>query len=292
MNDCITCPMKSKDTIDINLYKLNKVIKYIKNIYNKKNSVAVVSGGEPLLHPNFIDIIGTLSKVFDKIIVQTHLITHSTSNTKKILKELVNTTVNNNITLYIQVSIYGHDKESYYQWTRRLWFDKFNETLIKLIHYCVNMGGSCFIELRSVISNFLRNINEKKMMNYIIKILSITGAKNVINSIRFVRFNCLDKNKIYLKPQKEEEIELLLSMLDFYISLTNSIGILSPPQLRISSFSINEDKFLDQIISEIRNKYNAIVEVVPYKGIIYYVGPYGNIRDPIEYEERYLRITI
>ncbi|GAB6943957.1 hypothetical protein JCM14467A_07390 [Vulcanisaeta sp. JCM 14467] len=282
-NDCITCPMLRKQPIYIDAHKLHHLLD-VECINNRcENATATISGGEPFLHKDFNIIVKLLSNYFKNIIIQTHpMLEYAPLIFKQLITELSQT----NINIFIQVSLYGYDDHTYRILTRRNWFFLTNKNICSIIDIC-SRSANCFIELRFVIHKLIKNNDIDKLLNYINELITCSKMRqDTINSVRVLRFNCLDPLRINLRLDVNQEVQMLNYIISRYFSYSYTGNI----PLRISTFSESELDILNILLSMLDYKKYKI-SIMHYYGNYVYIGPAMNIRKS-NYSDIYLKIEL
>jgi len=281
-NDCITCPMPKKEPINIDTRKLHHILN-MECIDKCKKAIVTISGGEPLLHKDFNAIVKLLSNYFKNIIIQTHpMLEHAPLIFKQLTTELSQINVN----IFTQISLYGYDNHTYKVLTKRDWFYLTNKNICSIIDIC-SRSANCFIELRFVIHKLIKNIDIDRLLNYIGELITCSKMRqNTINSVRVLRFNCLDPLRIKLKLDENQEIQMLNYIISRYFSHNYASNI----PLRISTFSESELNILNTLLSMLNSKEYKI-SLMHYYGKRVYIGPSAIIHKN-NYSDIYLKIEL
>ena len=210
-----TTPGRNYGNINFDLYK-----KVINDILDFKDNIKILNlykDGEPLLHPNFAEMVEYAKKSdkFDKIA--------TTTNAYLLNKELSSKIIDAGIDR-INISIEGINEEQYYNMSNvKINFNK----LVKNIEYLYNNKKQCEIAIKTVGNELSEKDKEQfyKIFGDICDIIFIEYAVPMWNN-----FNIKDIKNVENTSMFNKKVNKNLSVCPeiFYTLSVNSNGMISP----------------------------------------------------------------
>ena len=209
-----TTPGRNYGNINFDLYK-----KVINDILDFKDNIKILNlykDGEPLLHPNFAEMVEYAKKSdkFDKIA--------TTTNAYLLNKELSSKIIDAGIDR-INISIEGINEEQYYNMSNvKINFNK----LVKNIEYLYNNKKQCEIAIKTVGNELSEKDKEQfyKIFGDICDIIFIEYAVPIWNNFDF---NEIKRSNISIFNEEILEYRFVCPQI-FYTMAINSNGSVSP----------------------------------------------------------------
>jgi len=263
--DCKFCSTNSKDTnIHPNDFIVEKdyLIKWTKEAIKLKNSslnLFIDSVGEPLTHPNFLELIQDLSKIKD--IENIIIITNGTLLKKSLIKELEKTKISQ-----INISLHSLDKEK----SKFLMGSK-SYNLEKVLNI-INLIYESDIEL-VLTPVYIPNINEKDIED-IIKLAKQLNCKIAIQKYEKYRFSRKDYKDMnyykfyeYIKELEDKhKIKLNYKSFDIKFKKANKIPLIFKKNEKLNVEVKEDGWFTNEKIAVFKNRAITILDSDKNKG--------------------------
>ncbi len=249
---CIFC--FSRESLIKNNFSFEKIKQSIREEFNLNSSILVISGGEPTIHPNFLDIIAFAKEIgYVNISVITNGIAFSN-------KEFLDTAVKNGLNS-IKLSFHSHERSVYDFLTKSdLMYEKAilainNITSKKEVDFTVNI----------VVNNY--NIKDIWKTIYFLKLMNV----NKIDLLRIMPFGRAFDNKDMLIINDELNYQYLKKAILFARKEKITLNTNRFPLSLVNYFKDESQNFI-KLFNEIKSKNDEFSDLI-LKGIPLYCYP-------------------